>query len=173
MRHHTKDKGDEGLGQVIGDLMTHGVHVAVPLSEHLPFDLIAIGEQGDMRRVQVRYRTSLDAAHVRCHLGTSWADRNGTHKRAFDGASIDALAIYCPSPRTFAYLLSNELNASYVNLRFSKAKNGQVKHTRDASEYRDQWRMFAPVTGAGEAATSIGTVADARPHSSADRAAAF
>ncbi len=39
MRHHTKDKGDEGLGQITGDFMTHGVHVAVPLSEHLPFDL--------------------------------------------------------------------------------------------------------------------------------------
>jgi len=55
VRHHTKDKGDEGLGQVIADLMTHGVRVAVPLSEHLPFDLIAIGEDGAMRRVQVRY----------------------------------------------------------------------------------------------------------------------
>lgn len=145
MRHHTKDKGDEGLGQVIADLMTSGVHVAVPLSEHLAFDLIAIGEDGAMRRVQVRYRTSVDAAHVRCHLMTSWADRNGTHKRAFDAASIDVLAIYCPSPRTFAYLLASELNASYVNLRFSKAKNGQVKRTRDATEYRDPWRMFGPV----------------------------
>jgi hypothetical protein len=100
-----------------------------------------------MRRVQVRYRTSLDAAHVRCHLGTSWADRNGTHKRRFDAASIDALAIYCPSPRAFAYLLASELNANYVNLRFSKAKNGQVKRTRDASEYRDPLRMFEVRTG--------------------------
>ena len=99
VRHHTKDKGDEGLGQVIGDLMTHGVRVAVPLSEHLPFDLIAIGEHGVMRRVQVRYRAALDAAHVRCHLGGSWADRNGTHKRVFDVSAIDVLAIYCPSPK--------------------------------------------------------------------------
>jgi len=163
VRHHTKDKGDEGLGQVIGDLMTSGVHVAVPLSEHLPFDLIAIDDCGAMRRVQVRYRTSLDSAHVRCHLGTSWADRNGTHKRAFDAASIDALAIYCPSPRTFAYVLASELNASYVNLRFSKTKNGQVKRTRDASEYRDPWRMFAPVALSREHAGMIGTVADGTP----------
>jgi PD-(D/E)XK endonuclease len=163
VRHHTKDKGDEGLGQVIADLMTSGVHVAVPLSEHLPFDLIAIGEDGAMRRVQVRYRTSLDAAHVRCHLGTSWADRNGTHKRAFDATSIDALAIYCPSPRSFAYLLANELNASYVNLRFSKAKNGQVKRTRDAAEYRDPWRMFGPVGLGREHTLAIDTVADGPP----------
>src|SRR3982074_2597939 len=104
MRHHTKDKGDEGLGQVIGDLMTNGVQVAVPLSEHLPFDLIAIGEDGAMRRGQGRYRASVDGAHVRCHLGGSWADRNGTDKRAFDASAIDGLAIYCPSPKTFIYL---------------------------------------------------------------------
>jgi hypothetical protein len=70
-------------------------------------------------------------------------------------------------------MLASELNAKYVNLRFSKAKNGQIQRTRDASEYRDPWRMFAPAAGAGEATTSIGTVAEARPHSSADRAAAF
>ena len=150
MRHHTKDKGDEGLGQVIADLMTSGVHVAVPLSEHLPFDLVAIDDGGAMRLVQVRYRTSLDATHVRCHLGTSWADRNGTHKRAFDAASVDALAIYCPCPRTFVYLLAKELPASYVNLRLAKAKNGQVKRTRDAAEYRDPWRMFWPVAHSSE-----------------------
>src|SRR4030081_1830150 len=73
MRHHTKDKGDEGLGQVIADLMTSGVHVAVPLSEHLPFDLIAISEHGAMRRVQVRYRASTDAAQLCCRLGGWWA----------------------------------------------------------------------------------------------------
>lgn len=95
-----------------------------------------------MRRVQVRYRTSLDAAHVRCHLGTSWADRNGTHKRPFEPESIDALAVYCPSPRTFAYLLASELNTSYINLRFSNARNGQVK--------------------ARETLRSIGTLADVR-----------
>jgi PD-(D/E)XK nuclease superfamily protein len=142
VRHHTKDKGDEGLGQVIGDLMTKGLQVAVPLSEHLPFDLIAINEHGAMRRVQVRYRTSVDAAHVRCHLGGSWADRNGTHKRAFDASSIDALAIYCPSPTTFVYLRADELPPAHVSLRLSKARNSQVKRTRAASEYRDPWRMF-------------------------------
>jgi hypothetical protein len=163
MRHHTKDKGDEGLGQVIADLMTNGVHVAVPLSEHLPFDLIAIGDRGAMRRVQVRYRTSLDAAHVRCHLGTSWADRNGTHKRPFKVASIDALAIYCPSPRTFIYLVVSELPASYINLRFSKAKNGQVKRTRDASDYRDPWRMFGPLAPGSDPEATVATVAHGTP----------
>src|SRR4051812_2145571 len=117
--------------------MTNGVQVAVPLSEHLPFDLIAISGDGAIRRVQVRYRASVDAAHVRCDLGGSWADRHGTHKRAFDASAIDALAVYCPSPRMFVYLSADELPSSGIILRLSKAKNGQIKRTRNASEYRD------------------------------------
>lgn len=48
MRHHTKDKGDIGLGCVIADLLKHDIQVALPVSEHLPFDLIAIHPYGDM-----------------------------------------------------------------------------------------------------------------------------
>jgi hypothetical protein len=154
VRHHTKDKGDEGLGQVIADLMTNGVQVAVPLSEHLPFDLIAISEYGAMRRVRVRYRASTDAAQLCCRLGGWWADRHGNHHRAFDASAIDVLAIYCPSPRTFVYLLADELPPAHVNLRLSKARNGQVKRTRDASDYRDPWRMFGPVAQRAGARTS-------------------
>jgi len=47
----------------------------------------------------------------------SWADRNGTHKRAFDPSAVDVVAIYCPSPRTFVYLLADELPSTGVYLR--------------------------------------------------------
>ena len=158
MRHHTKDKGDEGLGQVIGDLMTHGVQVAVALSEHLPFDLVAIDERGEMRRVQVRYRASMDAAHLRCRLGGWWADRRGNHHHAFDASAIDVLAIYCPSPRTFVYLLTDELPPAHVNLLLSRARNGQVRRTREASAYRNPWRMFGPVDQSGGVSPDTATV---------------
>lgn len=41
MKHHTKDKGDKGTGNVIADLLSKGIQICLPLSEHLPFDLIA------------------------------------------------------------------------------------------------------------------------------------
>jgi hypothetical protein len=72
-------------------------------------------------------------------------NRNGRHKRAFDALAIDVLAVYCPSPRTFVYLLADELPSTGVYLRLSKARNGQVKRTRDSSDYRDPSRMFEPV----------------------------
>jgi hypothetical protein len=140
---------------VIADLMTNGVQVAVPLSEHQPFDLIAISEDGAMRRVQVRYRASADASRLRCELPGSWADRNRNHKHAFDASAIDVLAIYCPSPRTFVYLLADELPTTGVHVRLSKARNGQVRRTRDASEYRDPRRMFGPVAQRAEARTPV------------------
>ena len=43
---------------------------------------------------------------------------------------------------TFIYLRADELPPNHVSVRLAKAKNGQVKRTRDASEYRDPWRMF-------------------------------
>jgi hypothetical protein len=91
------------------------------------------------------------------------ADRNGTHKRAFDASAVDALAIYCPSPTTFAYLPVHELPTTGLYLRLSKARNGQVKRTRDASDYRDPWRMFGPVAFETEGAPMLGKVADGTP----------
>ena len=126
----------------------------------LPFDVAAIDERGEMRRGQVRYRASVDAAHLRCRLGGWWADRHGNHHRAFDASAIDVLAIYCPAPTTFVYLLADELTPAQVNLLLSRAKNGQVRRTRDASEYRDPWRMFGPAAHVSEkplAKVGVGT----------------
>src|SRR2546421_11312186 len=89
-----------------------------------------------------------------------WADRRGNHHHAFDASAIDVLAIYCPSPRTFVYLLADELPPAHVNLLLSRARNGQVRRTRDASAYRDPWRMFGPADQAGGAAPDLATVGD-------------
>ena len=50
----------------------------------------------------------------------------------------------------FGYMLAGELPSTGVYLRLSKARNGQVKRTRDASDYRDPWRMFGPTALGGE-----------------------
>jgi PD-(D/E)XK endonuclease len=70
MRHHTKDKGDLGLGFIIGDLLRAGIQVALPLSEHLPFDAIAVDEQGGLRRLQVKYR-AVRQGRIVCGLMSS------------------------------------------------------------------------------------------------------
>ena len=55
MNHPTKNKGDIGVAQIIADLMKNGIQVCLPISEHLPFDLIAISPDGHfLKRVQVK-----------------------------------------------------------------------------------------------------------------------
>lgn len=153
MRHHTKDKGDAGLGYVIGDLLHSGIQVALPLSEHLPFDAIAVAEDGRLARLQVKYRAAT-LGRINCEFKTSWADRNGSHNRPFDPASCDALAIYCPEPRMCCYIRVDELGGRVsVVFRLEPTRNGQAKDIRMASDYIDPARIFsAPVAQVDRAA---------------------
>ncbi len=60
MGHHTKDKGDLGVGFVIADLIRNDIKVALPISEHLPFECIAISPEGGLCRVSVKSRRLRD-----------------------------------------------------------------------------------------------------------------
>lgn len=69
MAHHTKDKGDQGIGFTIANLIQHGIGICVPLSEHLPFDLFACYPDGEVKRVsEDTPRCSL------CHLSVLLLD---------------------------------------------------------------------------------------------------
>ena len=142
MRHHTKDKGDIGLGCVIADLLQAGIQVALPLSEHLPFDVIAISENGTLSRLQVKYRAAVKN-RIECDLRATWSDSHGAHHRAFDPKSCDALAIYCPEPQACYYLRTDEFLSGSVNLRTVPARNGQLTGIRMAADYANPMRIFA------------------------------
>jgi hypothetical protein len=96
MRHHTKDKGDAGLGFVIADLLSNRIQVALPISEHLPFDCIAIDEDNNLIRVSVKFRAKKNGV-VSVPLKSSWSDKYGTHTVKHDKKSYDCIAIYCPT----------------------------------------------------------------------------
>ena len=132
-----------GLGHVISDLLRVGIQVALPLSEHLPFDLIAISEDGQLKRVQVKYRAVTPRGGIECKLGSSWADRNGNHHNPFDPHACDAFAIFCPDPQLCCYLRVDELPAGTVKLRTTppqKYSGGGV--CRMAADYTDPRRIF-------------------------------
>jgi PD-(D/E)XK endonuclease len=145
VRHHTKDKGDLGVGHVIADLLRNGIQVALPLSEHLPFDLIAILEDNSLRRVQVKYRTAKNGL-IYCDMKSSWADRNGNHIRPFDPLSCDVLVIVCPDPLLCCYLRPSELaGTSACSLRIDPPlfRRGPRKGVKIASNYTDPLRVFS------------------------------
>lgn len=133
MKHHTKDKGDKGTGNVIADLLSKGIQVCLPLSEHLPFDLIAVKEDGSLLRVSVKYRT-LKKGSVYVVFSNSYSDSHGVHTKEIDKNLIDLLAIYCPETKEVYYVIPSEFDKS-VTLRVEESKNNQTKGIHFAKDY--------------------------------------
>lgn len=141
MRHHTKDKGDSGLGFVIADLLANGVQVALPISEHLPFDCIAIAEDGKLCRLSVKYRKKDKKGKIEVRHRSIWSDSNGTHFAKHDKTEYDASAVFCPDTQR-CYYITNEETASGFTMRIDKPQNGQTKGIRFAEDYKDPKRLF-------------------------------
>jgi len=133
MRHHTKDKGDKGTGNVIADLLSKGIQVCLPLSEHLPFDLIAVKQDGSLLRVSVKYRT-LKKGSVYVVFSSSYSDSHGVHTKEIDKNLIDLLAIYCPETKEVYYVIPSNFDKS-VTLRVEESKNNQTKGINLAKNY--------------------------------------
>jgi len=144
VRHHTKDKGDIGLACVIADLVRRNIQVALPISEHLPFDLIAIHPHGAMIRVSVKYRMMSKTGTVTVETRSMWADRNGTHHRRHHAGDYDAVAIYCPDTDKCYYLLASELWASGRTLRITSPANNQMTGVSWPRLFTPPNRLFEP-----------------------------
>ena len=148
VRHHTKDKGDLAVGQVIADLLREGVQVCLPISEHLPFDMIAVSSSmRELRRLQVKYVGARCGA-LRVALRRSHADRHGVHQERIHLEEIDAFAIFCPDTSKVYYVLRDEIpigQRSYYALRLFPSRNGQAKRTRPAEDFVGVARIFGPV----------------------------
>jgi hypothetical protein len=130
MSHHTKDKGDCGVGKVIAGLMDQGLKVAMPICEHLPFDLIAIDEKMELFRVQVKYK-KVTKSGIEVSLRSCYSDKNGTHIKKVDKSRIDVFAIYCPCTNGVYYVPIKEL--SDVGTSFTLGFG--VKNKRKANDY--------------------------------------
>lgn len=133
MKHHTKDKGDKGTGNVIADLLSKGIQVCLPLSEHLPFDLIAVKNEGTLLRVSVKYR-EIKNGSVSVSFRSSYSDSKGVHTKEIDKNMIDLLAIYCPQTATVYYVDPSKFDKN-VTLRIEESKNNQTKGINLAKDY--------------------------------------
>ena len=142
MRHHTKDKGDIGLACVMADLLKHGIQVALPVSEHLPFDLIAILHGAPMVKVSVKYREVDGRGGVSVRNRSTWADRHGVHVKIHEPGDYDAVAIYCPQTNQCYYVRASELSQTCTTLRINAAANNQTSGVRAAESFLDPDRMF-------------------------------
>lgn len=134
-KHHTKEKGDFGVVAVVFDLKKSGITSCLPMSEHLPFDLIAVSADGQLSRVSVKFRClTARSQSIDFGLRSCWADRKGTHVIKHAKTEYDCLAIYCPDVNKCFYIRVEEIKGHGIWFK-----------PNDKIEYLNPKRIFAPV----------------------------
>ena len=140
--HHTKSKGDAGLGFVIADMLSSGVQVALPISEHLPFDCIAVSPRGELSRVSVKYRKVDGGGVVTVPLRSVWSNSSGCHVKKYDKSEFDAVVIYCPDTGKCYYVRIGEIG-DRVNLILRVTAPKQEQKTMVyARDFEGAMRLF-------------------------------
>ena len=132
----TKHKGDIGLTAVIADLTKHGYYIAIPIHEHLPYDLIVLNEEHCPSRVQVKYKAAKNNV-IPCSFENSWANTSGIYTTHFDNELVDGIAIYCPDTDECYYANSKAVAKSGIYLRLEATKSNQKKGIRWAKDFKD------------------------------------
>lgn len=123
MEHHTKEKGDIGVAKVIADLSVKGLKVLAPLTEHLPFDLVAYDRDKDeFYKIQCKYKTKT-SGKLQVNLRTSYATKNGSFSSRYSKGSFDVLAIYCPETDKVYYVTEEQVKnlVNSITLRIDEA----------------------------------------------------
>ena len=131
--HHTKFKADIGVAKTIADLTTKGYIPCIPLSEHQPYDIVAIDKNGKPVKLQVKYATLNENGTIDVKFRTGWVDKNGMHMRQYNDNEFDYYAIYCPEKEKVLYV-PNTQNCPKV-IRFDKPGNNQGKYVKRANDY--------------------------------------
>lgn len=143
-RHHTKEKGDIGNLKIMADLASKGLKVLVPLSEHLPFDLVAYNQDNNMLyKVQCKYK-KVAAGKIAVSLRTSYATKDGSFSNRYQEDSFDILAVYCPDIDKVFYIKGSELTnlKAVVTFRTDAPKAGVSGVITTTSRLVDDYTHF-------------------------------
>ncbi|MFA4992734.1 MAG: group I intron-associated PD-(D/E)XK endonuclease [Candidatus Omnitrophota bacterium] len=130
--HHTKVKADIGVAKCIADLVGKGYVPCMPLSEHQPYDIVVVLDDGSVAKLQVKYAT-LKNGVIEIKFRTSWADKHGSHTRHYSESDFDFYAIYCPEKDIVLYVPNTQDSPKII--RFEKTLNNQGKHVKWANDY--------------------------------------
>lgn len=135
MKHHTKDKGDIAVFEIMRDLAHKEYMILNPHTEHAPFDIVAYKSK-KFYRIQVKHRKLTKHGTIEVSFRNSWNDKHGTHVHKMDKSEVDIIAVYCPNNGYCFYLNPNEFDKC-VSLRINATKNKQVSGCHLAHNYSD------------------------------------
>lgn len=136
----TKDKGDVGLTQIIADLTKNDIKIALPMSEHLPFDIIAISNDNKLSRVSVKYSGGDEIATI--SLRTISSNSKGYNVKFVNFDDVDAFAVYSPMTNQCYYVHKSQMKTKNAfSIRISgepKSKYG-VHFAKDFIDNKVLW----------------------------------
>jgi len=103
---NVNEKGNIGLIKVIADLYSKGYHCFTPFDDHSPVDLISLDKTGQIRRLQVKYR-SLDIKRNYYELSA----RSVVNGKSIpiDRALIDGWAVYLANQDKVVYFSIDDM----------------------------------------------------------------
>lgn len=106
-------------------------HIFLPISEHLPFDLVAY-KDNVFYRIQVKYRKSKNDK-ISIAFKSVYSNSKGAHVSFYDKNDIDYFAIYCPNTDKCYYLEAKDQSKN-ITLRISSdgCKN---KNSHNADDF--------------------------------------
>ena len=156
MRHHTKDKGDLAVAEVIADLMRAGAHVCLPLSRTPPL-------RPD-RRFTVYASDSPNTSKVCFDAVWGCSHRppekscgsSRVHNRQVNLDEVDAFGIFCPQMNRVYYVRSEEMRGHHTlfTIRVTKSRNDQIENMKPWNRFVDARRLFGPVAQMDEPGAS-------------------
>jgi hypothetical protein len=139
-RDTTSDKGDIAVAKVIADLTSKGIKVAIPISAHLPFDLIAISSDNKLCRIQIKYCGGEDSIKLSTRT-ISVSSKEVVKKVNFE--HIDAYAAYSPKTNLVYYVNKKHLKIKKTcfTLRLKKSSiiDKRIKYAEDYTNISILW----------------------------------
>lgn len=141
MRNTTSDKGDIAVAMTIADLTSKGIKISLPISAHLPFDIIAINEKYNLSRVQVKYCTG-DEKIILSTRTISVSSIETIKRVNFD--FIDAYAAYSPITNKVYYVnkdfLQNKKNSLTLRIKKNNYNDTRIHHAENFLDINTLWK---------------------------------
>jgi len=140
MKNTTCDKGDIAVAKTIADLTAKGIKIAVPLSAHLPFDLIAFDENYKSSRIQVKYCSN----NKRLILSTQTVSVSSKVKvKPINFNHIDVYAVYSSVTDKVYYVNIEELKLKKRSLKLrideTCKEDVRIKYASNYLDVKNLW----------------------------------
>jgi len=145
MSHQTKDKGDLAVLMALADLRRHGIIAFLPISEHLPFDMVAVmPDMTILLRLQVKYRKTNGYGGIELLFRSNYYDSKKIYSKPINLSEIDGFAIYNPETDAISAIISDK--AKSITLRVRPSANNQKHGVWLADDFRNLYDMM-PLSG--------------------------